>query len=69
MFGTFRQLEAEKVVFGVNTYMDRAENAHIMPLLKMPFGEYRSTESLNQAKKVDIEEEIVAHEYAELLEI
>ncbi|MEY4903138.1 MAG: hypothetical protein RLZZ292_953 [Bacteroidota bacterium] len=41
MFGTFSRLDIEDLVFGVDTHMDRSENAHIVPLIKMPFTPYR----------------------------
>jgi sterol desaturase/sphingolipid hydroxylase (fatty acid hydroxylase superfamily) len=41
LFGTFRRMERETVTFGVDTYMNKDENAHIVPLLKIPFGAYR----------------------------
>ena len=41
LFGTYMDLSRDKVVYGIDTYMDAAENAHITPLLKIPFQEYR----------------------------
>ena len=41
VFGTFMTLDRDKLVYGIDTYMDEAENAHITPLLKIPFQEYR----------------------------
>ncbi|MBL7814977.1 MAG: sterol desaturase family protein [Saprospiraceae bacterium] len=41
LFGTYMTLDRDKVVYGIDTYMDAAENAHIPPLLKIPFQEYR----------------------------
>ena len=41
LFGTYTSLVREKLVYGIDTYMDSAENAHISPLLKIPFQEYR----------------------------
>lgn len=41
IFGTYMTLDRDKVVYGIDTYMDAAENAHIPPLLKIPFQEYR----------------------------
>jgi sterol desaturase/sphingolipid hydroxylase (fatty acid hydroxylase superfamily) len=37
MFGTFAQLDSEKVVFGVDTHFEEAQNASGLFLLKMPF--------------------------------
>ena len=42
IFGTFRRLEASKVVFGVDTCMDTRENAVFKQLLIIPFSGYRS---------------------------
>ncbi len=41
VFGTFMTLDRDKLVYGIDTYMDEAENAHITPLLKIPFQAYR----------------------------
>lgn len=41
LFGTFRQLDPKKIVYGIDTFMDERENAHIAPLLKIPFQKYR----------------------------
>lgn len=41
LFGTYMDLDRDKVVYGIDTYMNPAENAYIPPLLKIPFQEYR----------------------------
>jgi sterol desaturase/sphingolipid hydroxylase (fatty acid hydroxylase superfamily) len=41
LFGTYRMLDREKIVYGIDTYMDPKENEPIQPLLKIPFQEYR----------------------------
>ena len=41
VFGTFMTLDRDKLVYGIDTYMDEGENAHITPLLKIPFQAYR----------------------------
>ena len=41
LFGTFMKLDREKIVYGIDTIMDAHENAHIAPLLKIPFLKYR----------------------------
>jgi sterol desaturase/sphingolipid hydroxylase (fatty acid hydroxylase superfamily) len=41
LFGTLMVLDRDKLIFGIDTYMDAKENAHIKPLLKIPFQEYR----------------------------
>jgi len=37
MFGTFAQLDSEKVIFGVDTHFEEAQNASGFFLLRMPF--------------------------------
>ncbi len=41
LFGTYMDLDRSKLVYGIDTYREEAENAHITPLLKIPFQEYR----------------------------
>ena len=41
LFGTYQILDRDKLIYGIDTYMNEAENAHIAPLLKIPFQEYR----------------------------
>ncbi len=41
VFGTFMTLDRDKLVYGIDTFMNEAENAHIAPLLKIPFQAYR----------------------------
>lgn len=43
LFGTFGRLSKSDVVFGVDTYMDKNENARYLSLLKLPFGKYRKS--------------------------
>jgi sterol desaturase/sphingolipid hydroxylase (fatty acid hydroxylase superfamily) len=40
-FGTFRKLDREKIVYGVDTFPDEIENGSIKGLLKQPFNTYR----------------------------
>ncbi len=42
LFGTFMKLDREKIVYGIDTFPDSKENAHIPQLLKIPFMKYRS---------------------------
>lgn len=42
LFGTFSKLDDEKIVFGIDTHPDPAENSKIGNLLKIPFQPYRS---------------------------
>jgi sterol desaturase/sphingolipid hydroxylase (fatty acid hydroxylase superfamily) len=41
LFGTYMDLDRSKLIYGIDTYMEEKENAHIPPLLKIPFQEYR----------------------------
>ncbi len=41
LFGTYRELNRSDIKYGIDTYMDPAENEHITPLLKIPFQAYR----------------------------
>jgi sterol desaturase/sphingolipid hydroxylase (fatty acid hydroxylase superfamily) len=41
LFGTFCRLPANKVVFGLDSFMDEKENSRFFPLIKIPFGKYR----------------------------
>lgn len=41
LFGTYRQLDGDKIKYGIDTYMDPSENEHIGPMLKIPFQAYR----------------------------
>jgi sterol desaturase/sphingolipid hydroxylase (fatty acid hydroxylase superfamily) len=41
LFGTYMELDRERIVYGVDTFPDRIENGSVMGLLKQPFHEYR----------------------------
>jgi sterol desaturase/sphingolipid hydroxylase (fatty acid hydroxylase superfamily) len=41
LFGTFSQLDPDKLVYGIDTHMASAENTQIKNLLKIPFEAYR----------------------------
>lgn len=41
IFGTFRKMDNEKIVFGIDTHMKPDEQSNIGTLLKIPFQEYR----------------------------
>lgn len=43
LFGTFRKLPADNLVFGVDTYMQPVENSKFKSLFKIPFGKYLKT--------------------------
>ncbi|MEO7120445.1 MAG: sterol desaturase family protein [Ginsengibacter sp.] len=44
MFGTFCRLPYEKIVFGVDTYMDQKVNSRYLSLMKLPFGKCKRVE-------------------------
>ncbi len=41
LFGTYMELEPEKITYGVDTFPDEKENSSIVGLLKQPFHKYR----------------------------
>ncbi|MDP4284372.1 MAG: sterol desaturase family protein [Bacteroidota bacterium] len=41
LFGTFKKLPPENVVFGVDTHMENEDNSNFRSLFKLPFGKYR----------------------------
>lgn len=41
MFGTFRKMPDEQLIFGVDTYMQKTDNGNFKSLIKIPFGKYR----------------------------
>jgi sterol desaturase/sphingolipid hydroxylase (fatty acid hydroxylase superfamily) len=45
LFGTFRTLSRDKIIYGVDTHMDPRENDQLGNLLKIPFQPYRKTEN------------------------
>jgi sterol desaturase/sphingolipid hydroxylase (fatty acid hydroxylase superfamily) len=45
LFGTFKTLDREKLIYGVDTHMDTAENNRLRNLLLIPFQKYRSPNS------------------------
>ncbi len=45
IFGTFRTLDRDKIIYGVDTHMDPKENDMLPNLLKIPFQPYRQTEN------------------------
>ncbi len=44
LFGTFNRLPADKLIFGVDTYMNKEEAGNFISLTKLPFGKYRKTD-------------------------
>ena len=43
LFGTFKKLPADELVFGVDTYMKKEEVGSFISLAKLPFGKYRKS--------------------------
>jgi sterol desaturase/sphingolipid hydroxylase (fatty acid hydroxylase superfamily) len=41
LFGTFAQMDNEKIVFGIDTYMQPEEHSNLGRLMKIPFEPYR----------------------------
>ncbi|WP_350287249.1 sterol desaturase family protein [uncultured Croceitalea sp.] len=41
LFGTFMELDPDKITYGVDTFPDEKENSSIVGLLKQPFHKYR----------------------------
>lgn len=46
LFGTYLQLDRERLVYGVDTFPDEATNSTIKDLLKQPFHKYRKPTTL-----------------------
>lgn len=44
LFSTFKKLDSENLVFGVDSYMEKEEKRNFRSLFKMPFGKYREEE-------------------------
>lgn len=45
LFGTYKYLDREKIIYGVDTHMHPKENNQLGNLLKIPFEKYRNPES------------------------
>ena len=43
IFGTFKKLPAEDLVFGVDTYMQKEDTKNFKSLVLIPFGKYRKS--------------------------
>ena len=44
IFGTFQEMPAEKIVFGVDDYMQKKDIGNFKSIFKIPFGKYRISE-------------------------
>ena len=47
IFGTFRKLDRNKLVYGVDVFPDEVKNSHIIELLKQPFLKYEKPTMIN----------------------
>ena len=45
LFGTYMELDTEKIIYGVDVFPDEKENSNIKDLLKQPFQKYRKPTS------------------------
>ncbi len=52
IFGTYVAVDNEKLVFGVDTYMDQKEASNVMELLKLPFSGYRKPIEYDQEEQL-----------------
>lgn len=50
LFGTYMELDRDKIVYGVDTFPDEEKNANLKELLKQPFVGYREATNLNDLK-------------------
>lgn len=46
MFGTYKTMPQQEIVYGIDTCMNPDENTKVLPMLKIPFGKYRSYRNL-----------------------
>ena len=51
VFRTFKKLDQQKIVYGIDTHLKPEENSTVSNLLRIPFQEYRSANSENLDKK------------------
>ena len=47
-FGTYIEMDREKIVYGVDTFPDEIKNSNIFALLKQPFQKYRKPTNLDE---------------------
>ncbi len=53
IFGTYVAVENKKLIYGVDTYMDKKEVSNIWSLLKIPFVGYRSAIEYEEEEKLN----------------
>ncbi|MCA0233125.1 sterol desaturase family protein [Runella sp. MFBS21] len=59
LFGTFRRMDAAKVVFGVDTHLESKENAVFQKLLTMPFSAHSSSHTIPEQSIVRNDDELL----------
>ena len=47
IFGTFRRLPSEDLVYGIDTHMKKEENSNFKSLFKIPFGKFRKDKTVS----------------------
>ena len=50
-FGTFKTLDQQKIIYGIDTHLKAEENSTVSNLLQIPFQKYRSATAENLDKK------------------
>ncbi|CDF80220.1 fatty acid hydroxylase [Formosa agariphila KMM 3901] len=53
LFGTYMELDRDKLTYGVDTFPDEITNSNIKDLLKQPFHKYRHPTTTDASEKVD----------------
>lgn len=48
IFGTYMELDRNKIVYGVDTFPDEAKNSSLKELLKQPFQGYRKPSEIEE---------------------
>lgn len=56
LFGTLKRIPPNKLVFGVDTYMDKMETTNFISLFKLPFGKYRKSNTNENKATLTISE-------------
>ena len=50
VFGTYMELDRDKIVYGVDTFPDEVTNSNLVELLKQPFQKYQKPTNLKDIK-------------------
>lgn len=51
LFGTFKRMKGQEIVYGIDTHMQAHEHSHVGNLMKIPFQKYRSPEGAKFAEE------------------